>query len=155
MNLESLDSKDRTLLNALQQNGKLTNQELAEMVNLSPSATARRVQLLEQAGIIKRYRAVLDHEFFEKTMQAFVFITLDSQDHPHLEAFEKAIKNLPNVQDCFLLAGQSDYLVRVVCKDLKAFEQIHAHELTQLPHVNRVQTTFALRQVIRNRGILV
>lgn len=155
MNEDKVDKKDKALLNALQANGKLTNHQLADMVSLSPSATARRVQQLEQAGAITRYRAVLNNQFFGKTMHVFVFITLESQDHQRLTDFEEGVKQLPEIQDCFLLAGESDYLVRVVCADLQEFERIHSRELTKLPHVRSIKTTFGLRQVIQNRGIFI
>lgn len=152
---DNIDQKDKLLLNALQANGKLTNHQLAEMVNLSPSATARRVQQLEQAGAITRYRAVLNNQFFGKSMHVFVFITLESQDHTHLSAFEEGVKQLPEIQDCYLLAGEADYLIRIICEDLQEFERIHSRELTKLPNIRSIKTTFGLRKVIQNRGIFI
>ena len=147
MQLSDLDSRDRAILRALQRNGRLTNAELAQMVGLSPSACLRRVRLLEEAGLISGYAMLLDQKACGLPGNAFVFITLDQQGRQALDAFEGAIRNIPEVLECHLLAGQSDFLVRIVYRDAADLERIHTEILTRLPGVVRVNSTLSLRTV--------
>ena len=109
----SIDTMDRAILLAMQRDGRLTNAELAERVGLSPSACLRRVRLLEERGLIASYAAILDQRACGLPGTAFVHISLEQQGRAALDAFERAIARVPEILECHLLAGQSDYLVRV------------------------------------------
>jgi len=150
-----LDSRDRAILNLLQADGRLSNVELAEKVNLSPSACLRRVKLLEDRGLIARYVMLLDEKAVGLPGVAFVLITLDQQGRGALDTFEAAIQRHPEVTECCLLAGAADYMVRVAYADAADFERIHTQILTQLPGVVRVQSTLALRSVKKTTALPV
>ena len=151
----ALDERDRAILRLLQQDGRLSNLELAQQINLSPSACLRRVRLLEERGLISRYVMLLDEKAAGLPGTAFVLVTLDQQGRGALDAFESAIHDHPEVTECCLLAGTADYMVRVVYADAADFERIHTDVLTQLPGVTRVQTTLALRTVKRTTALPV
>jgi Lrp/AsnC family leucine-responsive transcriptional regulator len=144
-----LDERDVLILDALQSNGRLSNAELAEQVNLSPSACLRRVNLLMACGLIDGTHLVLDQKAAGYHGTAYVFITLDSQERERLDAFETRIKLVPQIQECYLLAGQSDYLLRIVFRDMEDLERLHSEVLTRVPGVLRVQSTLTLRTVKR------
>jgi DNA-binding Lrp family transcriptional regulator len=144
-----LDKIDRILVAALQQNARATNAELAERVGLSESACLRRVRALEQSGLIQRYVAVIDPEKAGYPITVFVQLTLDKQNQLRLDEFEKAVTGIPEVMECYLMSGEHDYLVHLVVKDLADFERIHSHQLTRLPNVARVHSSFAVRAVTR------
>ena len=143
----SLNSHDHVILRVLQSEGRISNVELAERVNLSESATLRRVRALEQAGLIKGYTARIDQAAAGLPGNVFVNITLQHQDQPDLEAFEAAVQQVPEVMECYLMTGNFDYLLRVVVADTADFERIHRQKLTRLPGVSRVQSSFTLRTV--------
>lgn len=150
-----LDDKDRRILKELQADGRLTNAELAERVALSPSACLRRVQILMESGLVAGTHLVLDQKAagFEGT--AYVSITLDGQDRAKLDSFEAKVGRIPEIQECYLLAGQADFLLRIVFRDMDDLERIHAEVLTRLPGVVRVQSTMALRTVKRTTSLPV
>lgn len=134
-------------MRALQRNGRLTNAELAEQVGLSPSACLRRVRQLDESGLVAGYALILDQKACGLTGTAFVFVTLDQQGRRALDAFEAAVAAIPEIVECYLLAGQSDYLLRVVYRDAADLERIHTEIVTRLPGVTRVNSTLALRTV--------
>jgi Lrp/AsnC family leucine-responsive transcriptional regulator len=144
-----MDKLDLEILRALQRNGRLSNVELAHQVHLSESATLRRVRTLEDAGYITRYVALLSAQKAGFPTNVFVNITLHRQDQADLQAFEEAVRQVPEVMECYLMTGVSDYLLRVVCRDAADFERLHSQHLTRLPGVSRVQSSFALRVVRR------
>ena len=150
-----LDDRDRAILRLLQADGRLTNLELAQRINLSPSACLRRVKLLEESGLVARYVLLLDEDQAGLPGTAFVLVTLNQQGRAALDAFEAAIHDHPEITECCLLAGAADYMVRVVYADAADFERIHTDILTQLPGVTRVQTTLALRTVKRTTALPV
>ena len=150
-----LDERDRAILRLLQDDGRLSNLELAQRINLSPSACLRRVKLLEDSGLVARYVLLLDEDQAGLPGTAFVLVTLDQQGRAALDAFEAAIHDHPEITECCLLAGAADYMVRVVYADAADFERIHTDVLTQLPGVTRVQTTLALRTVKRTTALPV
>src|SRR5581483_3233244 len=150
-----LDERDRAILRLLQEDGRLANAELAQRINLSPSACLRRVKLLEERGLISRYVMLLDEKAAGLSGTAFVLVTLDQQSRAALDAFELAIQKHPEVTECCLLAGAADYMVRVAYADSADFERIHTEILTQLPGVVRVQSTLALRTVKRTTALPV
>lgn len=155
MRRPELDGRDRAILAALQENGRLSNAELAEKVNLSPSACLRRTKLLEDSGLVAGYTMLLDQRACGKPGNAFVMVSLDQQGRQTLNAFEEAVADIAEIMECYLLAGQADYLVRVIYADAEDFERIHTDILTQLPGVVRVQTTLTLRTVKKSTRIEV
>jgi DNA-binding Lrp family transcriptional regulator len=145
-----LDARDKTILRLLQENGRITNAELAERVHLSASACLRRVKQLEESGLIKSYSMFLDEKVAGFGGSAFIFITLDQQGRASLDRFEKAVLAHTEILECYLLAGAHDYLVRVIYRDAEDFERIHTDILTQLPGVTRVNSTMTLRTIKRS-----
>ena len=144
-----LDPVDRSILLILQEDGRITNAALAERVHLSPSACLRRTKLLEESGLIASTVALLDQRLAGLPGTAFVFVTLDSQGRAALDAFEAAVRDVPEITECYLLAGQNDYLLRIVYRDTADLERMHTEVLTPLPGVLRVQSTLTLRAVKR------
>src|SRR3954470_759780 len=144
-----LDRYDRAILKLLQQDARVTNTSLAEKVSLSESACLRRVRALEESGLIEGYTTVLNQQKAGYPVNVFVNITLDRQAQPGLEAFENAVRKLPEVMECYLMTGDFDYLLRVVVADLADFERLHQH-LTRLPCVARVHSSFAARTFTRS-----
>ncbi|MDH3681236.1 MAG: Lrp/AsnC family transcriptional regulator [Acidimicrobiia bacterium] len=143
----SLDATDQAILEVLRTDGRITNADLAERVNLSASACLRRVRALESAGVILGYVALVDSAALGRATTVFVEISLDSQQESHLDAFEAAIAKCPEVVRCHLMTGEFDYLVQVDCADVVDYERIHRTQLALLPRVARVRSSFALRQV--------
>lgn len=142
-----MDSKDRQILTALQSNGRLSNQELAEKINLSPSPTLRRVRLLEDAGIIQGYAALVDQKAWGLPVTVFIRIKLERHSDDAVNAFEAAIMDMPNVMDCWLMTGRSDYLLRVLAEDLDAYEAFVRGKLQHLPGIAAIDTSFAYGRV--------
>jgi DNA-binding Lrp family transcriptional regulator len=150
--LHMLDEADQRILKALRQDGRITNAALAEAVGLSPSACLRRLRLLESRGVIRGYTAIIEDPQERDTVTVIVQITLDRQTEEHLSRFETAVRRLPEVRDCFLMTGMSDYLLRVEVRDAADYERIHKEQLSRLPGVARIQSSFAIRRVIGSRG---
>jgi len=148
-----LDRLDRAILHELQQDAKVTNHALAESVNLSESACLRRVRRLEESGMIRGYVGLIDQTQAGYPDNVFVQITLHSQQRDDLAAFESAVKELPEVMECYLMSGQADYIIRVIIADARDYERIHSQHLTRLPGVDRVHSSFALRTVIKKTEI--
>ncbi|AZR81307.1 AsnC family transcriptional regulator [Thiomicrospira sp. S5] len=147
--LNKLDKYDKAILNALQNNGRLSNQELADQIGLSPSACLRRFKALETAGVILGYRALLDARSLGLDLMALVHISMDKHTHERFEAFDDAIQALPNVVECLLLTGQTaDYQLKVVVKDLEAYQDLLLNHITQIEGVSGVHTSFVLRKVV-------
>ena len=149
---ESLDAVDRAILGMLQEDGRIANVDLAEAVHLSPSACLRRVRRLEESGRIDRYVALVDPAVIGLGTDVFVEITLTGQDEPTLEAFERAVSERPEIMSCHLMAGQFDYLVHVVVRDVADYEVLHRTHLAQLPGVVRMVSSFALRPICDRRA---
>lgn len=145
-----MDDKDLKILQVLQQNGRLTNQELSERVALSPSPCLRRVRNLEEAGVITGYTAIIDQKAVGVSVTAFVQIKLERHGDETVRAFEAAIEALPNVMDCWLMTGEADYLLRVVTRDLDHFEQFVRGALQKVPGVASISSSFAYGRVKRS-----
>lgn len=145
------DRLDLALLRELARDGRATHAELSLRVGLSPTACARRVRALEEAGLIRGYAAALDLRGLGLGTTVLVRITLDSQSEEALERFEAAVRDCPSVVRCFLMSGSDDYLVTVLARDIADFERVHKTELSRLPRVARIRSSFALREVV-NRG---
>ena len=142
------DAIDRKILEQLQHNGRMTNQELADHIGLSPSPCLRRVRQLEASGIISRYVALVDPEPIGLSVTAFVRVRLDQQDDRHLAEFEAAVAEFPEVMECYLMTGEADYQLRVLVGSLGQFEDFLRRRLTRVKGVANVTTSFALRPVI-------
>lgn len=153
--MPQLDAMDLRLLNALQRSGRISNADLSEKVGLSASACHRRVQRLEAEGFIKEYVALLDARKLRRPTTVFVEITLSGQADEVLEAFEKAVARVPDVLECHLIAGQYDYLLKVVARDSEDFAQIHRRHLARLPGVAQMHSSFALRTVFKTTALPV
>ncbi len=147
-----LDRIDRELLRLLQADGRLSNAALAEQVALSPSACLRRLQRLEDSGVIQGYRAALNGAAIGRPTTVFIEVTLNSQGTSALDAFERAVAACPDVLECHLMSGDFDYLLRVAVADLADYERLHRQQLAAFPHVARVRTAFAMRAVVPSRG---
>ncbi|MBK5946934.1 AsnC family transcriptional regulator [Rhodobacter veldkampii DSM 11550] len=150
-----LDATDRRILTVLQKQGRISNAELAERVNLSASACHRRVQRLEEEGYIRDYVALLDTRKLGRPTTVFVEITLSGQADELLEAFEREVKKIPDVLECHLMAGSADYLLKVVAEDTEDFARIHRAHLARLPGVAQMQSSFALRTVFKTTALPV
>lgn len=150
-----LDATDRRILAALQQDGRITNAELAERANLSASACHRRVQRLEEEGFIAAYVALLDARRMGKPTTVFVEITLEGQAEETLDAFEREVARVPDILECHLTAGTADYLIKMVVEDTEDFARIHRRFLSRLPGVAKMQSSFALKTVVRTTALAV
>ena len=146
--MDKLDSIDIAILRTLQQNGRISNADLAENVGLSPSACSRRLDILEKAGVISGYYAQVSHKALDYKMMVIVHISLSGQFAKTLSEFEAAVKRVPNILVCYLMSGEYDYILRVACKDLEDYERIHRDWLSALPHVVKINSSFALREII-------
>lgn len=142
-----LDALDKAILRALLDNGRQSQIELSERIPLSPTAIARRIKALEDAGVISGYTARLDREALGLSVTVYVSISLKSQNEERLAAFEKAVTASPSITACHLMSGDEDYILTVIAKDLADFERIHKDELSRLPGVARLKSSFALRTV--------
>lgn len=142
-----LDDTDIRILAELQGDGRLTNVELAARVCLSPSPCLARVRALEEAGIIARYVALLDAERMGPSVSVFIQVALERQSDEFLVAFEAAIGGMPEVMECYLMSGDSDYLLRVLVRDTIHLRDFISDRLAKLPGVAKIRSSFALKQV--------
>ncbi|MEN8197827.1 MAG: Lrp/AsnC family transcriptional regulator [Pseudomonadota bacterium] len=148
-----LDATDRKILNLLQHDGRMTNAQLAEQVNLSPSACHRRVSRLEEEGVIAGYAMLVNQEAIGLGTSVIVEVSLDSQAEEFLNNFENAVRNVPAVMECYLMAGDADYVVRVAVADVADYERIHKEYLSRLPHVARIRSIFVMRTVYKSTAV--
>ncbi|MCH2096384.1 MAG: Lrp/AsnC family transcriptional regulator [Rhodobacteraceae bacterium] len=150
-----LDETDRRILRVLQKRGRISNADLADEINLSASACHRRVQRLEAEGMVKDYVALLNTRKLGLATTVFVEIKLNAQADDVLEAFERAVARVPDVLECHLMAGNADYLLKVVAEDTDDFARIHRQHLSRLPGVAQMQSSFALRTVFKTTALPV
>ncbi len=148
-----LDRYDRSILQILQTEGRISNSALAERVNLSESACLRRMRALEESGLIEGYIALINQHKAGCPVNVFVNITLERQDETDLRKFEEAVRKIPEVMESYLMTGDYDYVLRVVVADTADFERLHSRFLTRLPGVARVHSSFALRTVQKSREL--
>jgi DNA-binding Lrp family transcriptional regulator len=146
-----LDPVDDRIIRLLRKDGRMSNARLAEAVGLSQSACLRRLRLLEKSGVIRGYTALIDLPADEEPTVVIVQITLERQTEEVLNRFEMAVRRCPEVRECYLMTGLSDYLLRVETEDAAAYERVHKEVLSRMPGVARIQSSFAIRTVIRNR----
>ena len=149
----SLDKIDIAILEALQNDGRISNAALAERVGLSQSVCSRRLDNLEKVGIILGYHAQLSNAALDHKMTAIVHISLSGQFEKTLSDFEAAVKRCPNVLSCHLMSGEYDYILRIAAKDLEDYERIHKQWLSAMPHVTKINSSFALREVIDRTAV--
>ena len=147
MPILNLKEIDRRILLQLQTNARLSNVDLSQRVNLSQSPCLRRVRKLEERGIIKEYVTLIDQNAVGLPVSVFVSVSLEKQIEPALELFEKTIQSRPEVMECYLMTGDADYLLRVVTRDLAAYERFLLDHLTRIEGVSSIKSSFALKQV--------
>ena len=142
-----LDAIDRKIVACLQQNARISNIDLAKAAGLSPSPCLRRVRALEESGVIKGYVALIDPAIVGMQMNIFVRVSLERQTEEAIDSFENVMHDRPEVMECYLMSGDSDYHLRVVVPDLEAYEQFLKYHLTRIPGIANIKSSFALRQV--------
>lgn len=151
-----LDRYDRHILELLQQDGRLTNQQLAEKIGLSASPCLRRVRALEEAGLIAGYRAILDEKKLGLSLMALVHISMDRHTPERFANFEAKISELPQVLECLLITGQdADYQLKVVVRDMDAYQELLLNKITRIEGVTGVHSSFVLRRVLDKTALPV
>jgi Lrp/AsnC family leucine-responsive transcriptional regulator len=153
MNVTSLDRIDIKILYELQQNASLTNVELASRVNLSPSPCLARVRNLEKLGVIDRRIAVLDASVLGLGVTAFIHVKLEKQAQHSLDNFTRAIERIGQVMECFLMTGDSDYLLRVMASDIEDLENLIVNKLSRIPGIASIRSNLALKKIV-NKTVL-
>jgi Lrp/AsnC family transcriptional regulator, leucine-responsive regulatory protein len=148
MPIGELDAIDFRILEAIQADGRITNQDLAEKIGLSPSPCLRRVRQMEARGVVSGYVGLVDPQAVGLTVTAFVRVRLAGQDDRHLAQFEERIGTFPEVMECYLMTGESDYQLRVLVTSLAAFEDFLRRKLTTIKGVSQVTSSFALRPIV-------
>lgn len=149
----AMDAADKKILRELQNEAKLTNVELAARVGLSPSPCLVRVRALEQAGVISRYVALLAPEKLGLSISVFIQVTLERQAERTLEAFETRMAKHPEVMECYLMTGDSDYLLRVLVRDITELQRFIVQDLSKIPGLANIRSSVALKQVKYNTAL--
>lgn len=142
-----LDPIDARILERMQEDARISNVDLAKAVGLSPSPCLRRVRALERRGVIRRYVTLVDPQATGLPVSVFIHVSLEKQVERALEVFEAAIRQRPEVMECYLMTGEADYLLRVVVADIAAYQRFLMDHLTRVPGVASIKSGFALRQV--------
>lgn len=151
-----LDRHDKQILAVLQADGRISNQDLAERIGLSPSPCLRRVRTLEEAGIIAGYRALLDARKLGLSLMALIGISMDKHTPDRFSALEAVIRDIPEVLECLLITGQAaDYQLKVVVRDMDAYQHLLLNQITQIKGVTGVHTSFVLRRVVDRTALPV
>lgn len=148
-----LDRTDLKILAEMQNDARISNAELAQRVGLSPSPCLRRVRQLEADGIIRRYAAIIDAKSVGLPISVFVRVSLHSQVRDQLEDFESRINAFEEIMECYLMTGESDYLLRIVVPDLESYERFLTEKLTRISAIANIQSSFALKQVAYRTGL--
>lgn len=152
----ALDRYDRRILELLQREGRISNQELADRVSLSPSACLRRVRALEESGLITGYRAILDARRLGLSLTALLHISMDSHTPERFARFEAEVARIGEVLECLLVTGQSaDYQLKIVVTDMDAYQELLLNRITRIEGVSGVHTSFVLRRVLDNTALPV
>ncbi len=151
-----LDRYDKLILEALQANGRISNQELADSISLSPSPCLRRVRALEESGLIDGYVALLNARKLGLTLMAFIQISMDKHTADRFDSFETLVNSYPEVLECHLITGQSaDYLLKVIVKDMDAYQQFLLQKLTRIEGVSGVHSSFVLKSPVDKTALPV
>ncbi len=148
-----LDEIDRRILASLQENGRMTNVEVAERAGITAPPCLRRVRALEESGVIRGYHADVDPAALGYTITVFALVSLKSQAEDDLQAFEQHIAKLPEVRECFMLNGEIDFVLRVVAQDLQSFQRFLTSNLTPAPNVASVKTSLVIRKSKNDPGV--
>jgi len=144
-----LDRYDHQILTILQEEGRISNQELADRIGLSPSPCLRRVQAIEKAGLITGYRALVDAKALGLSLMAIIQISMDQHTPERFENFEAKVRAIPEVLECLLITGQdADYLLKVVVRDMEAYQELLLNRITRIAGVSGVHSSFVLRRVV-------
>ena len=151
-----MDRFDRRILQVLQDDGRISNQDLADRIGLSPSPCLRRVRALEEAGILTGYRALLNAKALGYTLMALIYISMDMHTPERIENFEKEINQIGEILECLLITGQdADYQIKVVVKDMDAFQELLLNRNTRIQGVTGVHSSFVLRRVVDKTALPV
>ena len=151
-----LDPFDRRILDVLQKEGRISNQDLADRISLSPSPCLRRVRALEESGIITGYRAMVDAKSLGLTLMALIHISMDQHTPERFDHFETAIKAIPEVMECLLITGQeADYQLKVTVKDMDDYQELLLNQITRIRGVTGVHSSFVLRKVVDKTALPV
>jgi len=146
-----MDSKDRQIIRELQRDGRLSNHELAERVNLSPSPCLRRLRNLEKSGVIQGYTALIDQKAYGLPITVFIRIRLEHHSRQAVQTFEENIANIDEILDCYLMTGGADYLLRVIVESLEAYEHFIRDQIHEIPSIASIDTSFAYGTVKQTR----
>ncbi|AHG49363.1 transcriptional regulator (plasmid) [Rhizobium leguminosarum bv. trifolii CB782] len=149
--MTALDTIDRNILRLLRLDARMSNAKLAAEIGLSPSACLRRIKIMEKSGVIRGYTALVDAGNADEMIAVIINITLERQTEDHLDRFEAAVRRHPELRECFLMTGGSDYLLRVEVASPGEFERIHKEILSTLPGVLRIHSSFSIRNVLATR----
>ena len=151
-----LDRYDRRILEVLQKEGRISNQELADRIGLSPSPCLRRVKALEEGGVLTAYRALVDSRKLGLTLMALIYISMDRHTPDRFANFEAKVKELPEVLECLLVTGQdADYQLKVVVGDMDAYQKLLLNKITRIQGVTGVHSSFVLRKVVDKTALPV
>jgi Lrp/AsnC family leucine-responsive transcriptional regulator len=151
-----LDRYDREILRVLQQDGRISNQDLADRIGLSPSPCLRRVRALEESGLIAGYRAQVNAKALGLTLMALIQISMDRHTQERFKDFEAAVLDIPEVLECLLITGQAaDYQLKVVVRDMDAYQELLLNRITRIPGVTGVHSSFVLRRVVDRQALPV
>ena len=151
-----VDSFDRQILRVLQQDGRISNQDLADRIGLSPSPCLRRVRALEESGIVTGYRALIDAKALGYTLMALIYISMDKHTPERFEHFENEISQFSEVQECLLITGQdADYQIKVIVRDMDAFQELLLNRINRIQGVTGVHSSFVLRRVVGKMSVPV
>ncbi|MEN9444655.1 MAG: hypothetical protein RIS47_1545 [Bacteroidota bacterium] len=152
MEMKKLDKIDIALLNILQQNARITNKELAAQLGLSITPIFERIKKLEKSGFIKKYVALVDNEKVDKAMVAFMFVSAVKHNYDALQRAFKYMQELPEVMECYHISGDHDYLLKVVVKDMKEYENFLLKKLSTYDYIARIKSVFVLSTVKYNQA---
>ena len=146
---EALDATDRRIIRMLRADGRMSNADLAKAVGLSPSACLRRLRALEQGGVIRGYTALVDLPDESQTTIILVNISLERQTDDFMRRFEAAVRKTAEIKECYLMTGETDYSLKLEAQNLADYERLHNEVLARLPGVQRIQSSFAIRAIVR------
>ena len=151
-----MDRFDRQILQVLQEDGRISNQDLADRIGLSPSPCLRRVRALEEAGIVTGYRAQLNAKALGYSLMALIYISMDMHTPERFDNFEQEIRQISEVLECLLITGQdADYQLKVIVKDMDAFQELLLNRITRIQGVTGVHSSFVLRKVVDKTAVPV
>lgn len=151
--MENLDRTNRRILNILQKDCSITNNELAKRVGLAPATTLERVRKLENRGILQEYVALINPKSIDRDTLAFVELSLTSHTPDSVEEFNTKIMNLPEVEACYRISGDKDYLLKIRVKDIKDYDRFSFEELSKIPGIDRASTKFVLKTIVKKTMI--